>query len=367
MEKDKNGAFSGFSILNEDVLPNTEIGEESFTENIKANEDGLEIKEVDKLPEEDASEEGDEKEGNEENSNKSEDSNGEEEGDEENPFGAVINFLAERGTVELPEEYEKSEDGIDEVVKHTIKKGIDDYKNSKGELANKFLEYLDNGGDPANFIRQFSGPEYGKISEDDISEDEGLQRRLVADLLYSQGYTQEEAEEELNELTESKLLESKAKKSLKKLQEIDAKRKEEFQEAQKINKKLADEAKAKYVEDLKKDIDSRTDIAGFEISTKEKAEFFKYITEVDKKTGKTKLVLDAEADKDSQLKMAWLYFKKFDLEKIKKEVKKDVKKETVSGLKDALSKNFTKGNSNKANSNSKESVNNFSLFRKSIN
>ena len=68
---------------------------------------------------------------------------------------------------------------------------------------------------------------------------------------------------------------------------------------------------------MKTKINESEEIGGFALNKKLKNDFYKYITEVDNKTGKTGLMSDS-SDPNNQLLMSYLYFNKFNFEKLGK-------------------------------------------------
>ena len=136
----------------------------------------------------------------------------------------------------------------------------------------------------------------------------------------------------LKDYEESGLLEKQSKRIHPKLVAKQQEYEENLVVKQKQQHQEQIDAHKSYVEGVKKSIEDKDEIAGFELSKRKKDDFFKYITESDKE-GKTRLLQDIEADSDSQLKMAWLMYNKFDFSKIEKKIKTK-----VSGkLRDSLS------------------------------
>jgi cbb3-type cytochrome oxidase cytochrome c subunit len=251
----------------------------------------------------------------------------------DSPFKTFASFLHEKGIADYdPEDFEDSEEGLLKMMDTTVKKSIEKYKESVPKAAKEFLEYLEAGGDPKTYVeKSTSMPNYKALSEEALGK-ESVQKAIIGDWLAAEGYTDEEIEEMVEDFEESGLLEKQAKRMHPKL----VKKQENFEgsilEDQKKAREAQIEAHEAYIADIKKTIDAADEIAGFELPTRKKEEFFKYITESNKE-GKTKLLADIEADPQAQLKMAWLMYNKFDLSKIEKKVKTKV----ASKLRDSLS------------------------------
>ena len=237
-------------------------------------------------------------------------------------IGVVANFLKEEGIVDFDsEEFEDSEEGFAKVIQNEIKKGVEKYKEDLEPLAKEFLDYIDKGGDPQNFVKATSDVDFSKIDVKMIDGKENLQKQLVAELMRKEGYSNEEIMEDVKDFTDGGIIAKKAKRALSKLKQLQVKERASLLADQEKAEEQKKEEYKTFLTSLKDDIDSREEIAGFPINKKVKKDFYNYITKVDRKTGKTKLVSDSEADQDSQLKMAWLYYNKFDFEQVEKKAR----------------------------------------------
>ena len=93
--------------------------------------------------------------------------------------------------------------------------------------------------------------------------------------------------------------------------------------------------------------------------------FYEYITKTDRKTGKTKLIADSENDKDSQLKMAWLYFNDFDFSKVEKKARTKATSNLRASLERAGNVSSRKLKSKTRTKSSGDDLD-FSLFQKAL-
>ena len=154
-----------------------------------------------------------------------------------------------------------------------------------------------------------------------IEGKENLQKQLVAELMRREGFSQDEILSDIQDFVDGGLIEKRATRALSKLKAMQANQRKELLKSQEEASKAKEAEYNNFLTSLKDDIDSREEIAGFNVSKKVKKDFYDYITKPDRKTGKTRLVMDSEADQDSQLKMAWLYYNKFDFSKIEKKAR----------------------------------------------
>tara|TARA_R110000751_G_scaffold112750_4_gene211791 strand:- start:207 stop:1391 length:1185 start_codon:yes stop_codon:yes gene_type:complete len=237
-------------------------------------------------------------------------------------LGVIANFLKEEGIVDFEEdEFEDSEEGFQTLIQNEIKKGIEKYKTDLDPLAQEFIEYVDKGGDPQHFVKATSDVDFSKIDIKMIDGKENLQKQLVAELMRREGFDQDEISSDIQDFVDGGLIAKRATRALSKLKGLQTKDRQNLLREQEDKSNKEKEDHQTFLTSLKEDIETREEIAGFDINNKAKKDFYKYITEVDRKTGKTRLVSDSEADKDSQLKMAWLYYNKFNFSKIEKKAR----------------------------------------------
>lgn len=237
-------------------------------------------------------------------------------------IGVLAKHLKDEGVIEFDdEEFEDTEEGLVNVVKKQIKKGVDDYKENLDPLAKQFLDFIEDGGDPQHFTKAYSTVDFARIDRAALKGKGELQKQLVAELMRREGYNREEIVEEIQDLLNGNVLQGRASRSLRKLQEMQQKERATLLKTQKENAAQKAEQQETFLSNLRENIDTKEEIAGFPISKKQKTAFYNYITKPDRKTGKTKLVMDSEADKDAQLKMAWLYFNDFNFEKVEKKAR----------------------------------------------
>ena len=194
--------------------------------------------------------------------------------DEVSQLGVLAKHLREEGVVEFDdEEFEDSEEGLVNVVKNQIKKGVDDYKEGLDPLAKQFLEYIEDGGDPQHFTKAYSTVDFSRITPENLKSRKELQKQLVAELMRKQGYEHGEILEEIQDLVSANVIAKRAARSLKKLQGIQNKDRADLLKQQKDANLKKEEEQSSFLSNLRNDIDGRENIAGFPISKKQKKAF----------------------------------------------------------------------------------------------
>lgn len=251
---------------------------------------------------------------------------------EENTFEGVINHLGS-------------------IVESNVQAIMDEELSIGDGTLKKMYEYIKDGGDPKRFVDTYFRPvDYSAL---ELADNDELQERVITDLLAKQGYDDEEIKDKLDTYKEANILEKEATVAARKMAQFDKVEKEKLIENQKQSLETARAREQEYWNEVKTKISSWDKVGDFPIIDKDKPVFFDYLSKRDKE-GKTQYQRDLETDKEAAIKMAYIQYKKFNLESIKKSVKTDVSKEvkkTISKFSDANSKskssNETIENANK--------------------
>lgn len=247
------------------------------------------------------------------------------------PFIAMAEFLGEKGIVEFdPEKFDDSESGLEELVQGSIAKGIEEYKNSLAtDEAKAFLEYLENGGDPRRYIESQATVDYAALD----LENENVQKAILRDYLKIQDYTDVEIEETLQDYEDSGIMEKQAARAKTKMVSYQEQHKTQILVEQKEQAKRQRAAQEQQINDLHKTIETIDNIAGISLDKTTRTRLFDHITKpVDRKTGKTQLMINFEKDPNVQLKMAYLDMIGWDLSKLEKKVESKVASKIKASL-----------------------------------
>jgi len=250
-----------------------------------------------------------------------------------NEFGAFAQFLAEQGLAEVDEGEEiKSDSDLAKVWAKSVGKGIQKDRDRLPEDAQKFLEFVDNGGNPSDFHKYYYGD--GSFENFDISSEEN-QKYVIEESLRLEGYTDEEIREELTDLEDLGKLDKKAGSALRKLQKIESEQKQMLLEAQKSYAAEQESRRISEWENFRKGLFEKETIGGFKITPKAKNELWDYMTKpVSRKDGRTQYQIDSETNEDSRYMFAYLLKNKWDV----KSLEQQVQTREVSKLKSKLNR-----------------------------
>jgi len=255
--------------------------------------------------------------------------------EDSNPFLGFAKFLEEEGVIDLEEgEKIESEKDLLRVTDNTIKKGITKYKETIPEDGKKFLEFIEQGGKPADFHKYYY--EDGSFEEFNIDNEEN-QEYVIREALKLEDYDEAEIEDQINLYKDTEKLATKAATHLKKLQKVEKEQKNIFLESQKQYAKQEEEKRQAEWDSFKKGLFDKEKIGSFPMTPKTKNDLWDYMTKVvDKKSQETAYQKDMKENEDSRYIFAYLLKNKWDVSSLEKSL--ETKK--VSELRGKLG-NFT--------------------------
>lgn len=252
----------------------------------------------------------------------------------ENSFSykAFLAHLSEEGLVEFEdkEDLEDTPDVVYESINKTIQNGINSYKESIPETGQKFLEYLEKGGDANKYIETLQKPL--DINSLDL-ESESDQEKVTREYLKTQDYSSEEIDETITDYKENLLLDKQSKIAAKQLNKSFEKRTEKLLQEQ---EQIAESQKQDYINhinNISNTIDTSETLAGLTVAKTEKDSFRKYLL-IKGKDGLTDYERELQTDPvKTQLELAYLKFKKYDFGAAKKQGESEASKKLNWSLK----------------------------------
>lgn len=234
-------------------------------------------------------------------------------------YKEIAGHLSDIGLLdELDEEVDDTPEALELAVRKTVENSISTYKESIPEIGKQFLDYLERGGDPNTFLSAVNtAVDYKTLDLDN----EDNQKLVLKEYFKTQEWSEDEIEDALADYEEGMILKKRAEKAVKDLDKIQSKRVQEIQEEQEaINLERAKQYED-YINTVKTSIRSSNQIAGLQINDSEKAQFEKYLLDVDK-DGLTPYAKEIQENPvQTQLELAYLKFKKFDFSKVAKEIR----------------------------------------------
>ena len=245
--------------------------------------------------------------------------NNEEPETELNLFIEFARQLNDEGILSLKDDDKiETEEDLFNVVKREKQNAVDSYKNSKPEDVQKFLEFVDNGGNPSDFHKYY----YSDGSFEDFNIDnEDNQKYVIEQDLRIQGYTDEEIEEEINDASDLGKLEKKANTSLKKLQKLESDNKKMLVEAQKAYAARQEAEREEQWNAFKKGLFDKDEIGGFKFSPKMKNDTWDYMTKpISRKDPRTQYQIDMDENPDARYIYAYLLKNKWNVETLANQV-----------------------------------------------
>lgn len=236
---------------------------------------------------------------------------------------SVIDVLRSKMGYEVEGEFSEDYDGVvsfTQTVANEIAKEQLDSVFAQFPDVEQYLNYRYNGGDPKQYF-QAAAPRVDFASIEIDENDVSTQRTVVQEFLLRTGYTNEEATEAVQDYIDAGILERQAKRSLGKLQNMQAQEQQQLiqrqqQQAQQHRQQIEQQWTA-----IQQTIDSGS-VRGFEIPTADRKKFYSWMSDAVDNQGRTQRLIDREKlDMETQVAMEYLLWKNFDLNKLVTSVK----------------------------------------------
>ena len=238
---------------------------------------------------------------------------------------------------------------MEKIVEENVTDKLNGVLSIGGGHLRRFYEFLKSGGDPDQYMDTY----YGRVNYEDVKIEDGddrTQRAVVEDYLRLTEEDAEEVDKTVKDYETSGILQKESERALKKLQKIQKDEKDSLlRNQQELASRRQVEAKT-YWDSVQQAISTAESIGPFPIVKKDKTDFFSYLHDVGR-DNLTQYQRDLKVDKEASIKMAYMLFKKFDVEP----VKKGAKNEVISEVKKNLSR-FSAGTGKRGVVQSKEAA-----------
>jgi hypothetical protein len=343
-ESSKPTSFGGFNILKGNFVPPTDSSPEDNDEVDETEE----TEEVEEAPKPEDTEETTPPKKKVEDSEEDSTEDKEETTETTSPYKVFAKSLSEKGILDFDdtdEDFEDSDEGLEKLVDKTVKSRIDKWAKSLPDDYVNFLEFVQSGGNPKDFINIYYNNHSWENFELDSEENQKL---AVKESLRLAGEADEDINEMVEEWYDNGTLEKRAKSAIAKLKKHEEAEKQNLLEQQKELDTKRKAQEQEYWESFKKDVYSKENINGFKVTDKVKDKLWEFMSIPDKRTGKTAYQKAVETNKDSQLLFAYLAMNNFDVSKLENQVATKVNRQladTLKNYKDSKDK-ISKGSTN---------------------
>lgn len=195
----------------------------------------------------------------------------------------TINFLAEKGFIELEEDVEVTEENSEEILEasweKSIDSAIDEMIEDLPERAKNFFRFVSKGGDPDEFLEKMAINVQTGISKNSDREDEKVLEKALRIKYKADGYDDEDIEDQIQALKDAEKFEKIGQKAFDAI--IEKQEKEEAEEVNKINKLLKDkkEKEKAFKQRVNNFVAEAKEVKGLSLSVKDKQSLPKYIYE----------------------------------------------------------------------------------------
>lgn len=219
------------------------------------------------------------------------------------------------------EDFDSTPSGIADAVAYTIRKKEEEFINNLPGDVKGLYDHIQAGNDVGSYVGSNSTVTWDKF---DLSNEDNQVQALTA-LLKSQGMSQEDIQEEVDDAKDLGKLDRKAATAVKTLSKQEKTASEA--KATAAAKATADATESRQLEiaGVRKSIDDLEEIAGFKPDDAKKKEFQDYIFKVNPRTGKTQMQ-ENMGSSDRRMTIAFLDFVNYTKADMEKSVKTDLTK-----------------------------------------
>jgi len=268
--------------------------------------------------------------------------------EEEEELPSVAEEVQEVTGLELDGDYEDSVEGIskmimdagEELANSQIENLMEEYPD-----VGQYLQFRANGGDPDEYRDTFFNSEGWsgvEIREDDATQQENIVRAR----LQEEGYDEEDIDETVEEYKSAGILESEARRSKKRLENLEQQQQEELLEKQEERAKERQREQQEFLNEVETTVQENTDFNGIGLPETKKDDFLEYLTEPVDDEGNTQYALDTmSAGVEDQIAMALMSFYGFDISDL---IQREASSENAKSLRERLSRGGKKKPSDKS-------------------
>jgi hypothetical protein len=218
---------------------------------------------------------------------------------------AVAEWAKAKGVFDYEDDqFEDSEDWLENKLVEKSKAYADEWKDSLPPVIKEVINNYEEGVPLDELIYSKSREiEYNSVDEDKLGDSEALQKKLVADWLFTQDFSEEEIDAKLKKYEDALILEDEAKTALKKLRAYESKYQEQLKYDTERKKQAAQENYNQMLKQIESDIMASEEIIpGIQLSKEEKKKVYDAYTKQDS-SKKTQLMKALENDPQAWYKI----------------------------------------------------------------
>jgi hypothetical protein len=218
---------------------------------------------------------------------------------------AVAEWAKAKGIFDYEaDQFEDSEEWLENKLVEKSKVYADEWKESLPPIIKEVINNYEEGVPLDELIYSKSREmEYNAVEEEELGKSDGLQKKLVADWLYTQDFSDDEIESKIKKYEDALILEDEAKTALKKLKAYEAKYQEQLKVDTERKKMAAQDQYNQMLKQIETDIMSSEEIIpGIQLSKEEKKKVYDAYTKQDS-SRKTQLMKALETDPQAWYKI----------------------------------------------------------------
>jgi ribosomal protein L9 len=267
----------------------------------------------------------------------------EEPADEEE--STVVGEIIEKFGYEIEDEFEDTTEGLTKLTQTISEKlAVETLDNlfEKFPTVQKHLEFVQQGGDPNEFMRAFT-PEVDYSNIQIKEDDSASQKKVLTDYFIARGTEKDFIGDMLESYEDKGTLKDKAEAARKALADAQGAQRQATLEQQREQHERSRQETEQMWGNVNTLISESDNLSGIPISQREKGKFFDYISKPVDSNGATQRDVDfQQAGLDQKLAVDFLMFKGFDIDKF---IGKKATTKAAKSLKAKLESNSKKAKS----------------------
>jgi len=175
-----------------------------------------------------------------------------------------------------------------DTIKAEIEKQVSDRRNDLPDVVKDIIERYEDGVDLGEFLNiKKQEQDFSNITEEQLNDDEGLAKAIIKRDLLDNGYTNEDADDEVEDVIELGKQAARSKRALKRINKRIGDKQTAMAAEAKAERKASEDSYRENLQKMTKNIEDTKEIAGLELSGKQRKDALKAMTDIVGKVGDT--------------------------------------------------------------------------------
>lgn len=200
--------------------------------------------------------------------------------EEEEESVSVIDALKSQTGIDTENDYDDNLEGAAQYINDAAQKQAEEQVNqviqSMPDDVQTYMQYRANGGDPEEFMQTFNS----NWNDTELKEDSKEQHEtIVRNRLREEGWDQEDIDEAVEDYKSSGVLYNEAKRSLRRLQDIEEQQKENLVQQQEEKVQQQQQEVQEVWNEIEDTLNDTSDLNGLPVPESKKGDFYDWMSE----------------------------------------------------------------------------------------